>query len=212
MAGDDRARGGRVGQRTLHRGELSRARRRPDLRRQVQPRFAAGGWQVDSDRGVAGGCLFVRRAAQHARRPGEDRPHRKRPAGRPAVRALHRVLQRHPRAGELRRRARARGVAVRHHAAGSVRGRGRHIRRFHGAADGARILPSLQREAYPTSRDVALRLPRRAIHTALVVVRGRHRLLRRSRQPALRVVDHRAVPRQCHAEHAAGRRGAGAME
>jgi len=49
---------------------------------------------------------------------------------------------------------------------------------FHVSAVVARVLPSLEREAHPAGRDVAVRLPRGAVHAALVVVGGRHRLLR----------------------------------
>ncbi len=48
-----------------------------------------------------------------------------------------------------RRRARAQCVAVRHHAPRRLRGRGRELRRLHGAPHVARVLPPVQRQTHP---------------------------------------------------------------
>src|SRR5207247_267843 len=67
-------------------------------------------------------------------------------------------------------------------------------------------------DADPPRGDVAVRLPRGAVHAAVVVVGGRDRLLLRSDEHPLRAVDGRPVPEQCCARHAAGRVGARAVE
>src|SRR5207302_3997055 len=102
--------------------------------------------------------------------------------------------------------------ADRQRVARRVRGRGGDVLVHHVAANGQGVFPFVERQADPPRRDVAVRLSRRAVHAAVVVVGGRDRLLRRLDQRAVRTVDARAVPEQRRERHAGGGVGAGAVE
>src|SRR5205814_5918286 len=122
--------------------------------------------------GGAGRRLYERGSSYQAERGIEDLEERELAVRRPAVRSLYGVLQRDPRAGQLRRWLGAQRLAVRHHATERVCRCGRLLRRLHDTADVARVLSPLQCETHPARRNVAVRLPRRAVHTAALVVGG----------------------------------------